>query len=68
MVAVMVKYEDECYGCATESYPCSGSTCPNRHVKHLYCDKCGEDVEGLYDFDGVQFCKECLLKQFEKIT
>lgn len=41
----MVKYEDECCGCATENYPCLGSECTNRHVKHLYCDKCGEDVE-----------------------
>ena len=64
----MVKYEDECCGCDTENYPCVGSACPNRHVKHLYCDTCGEDVEELYDFEGVQLCKECLLKKFEKIT
>lgn len=44
MAAVMVKYEDECYGCATESYPCLGSACPNRHVKHLYCDECYDEV------------------------
>lgn len=68
MVAVMVKYEDECCGCAAGNYPCLGSACPNRHVKHLYCDKCGEDVEELYDFEGAQLCKECLLKKFEKIT
>lgn len=37
----MIKYEDECCGCDTENYPCVGSACPNRHVKHLYCDKCG---------------------------
>lgn len=64
----MVKYEDECCGCATENYPCIGSACTNRHVKHLYCDKCKDDVEELYDFEGVQLCKECILKKFEKIT
>ena len=36
----MTKYENECCDCATESYPCMGSACPNRNVKHLYCDKC----------------------------
>lgn len=64
----MVKYEDECCGCATENYPCLGSDCSNRHVKHLYCDECNDDVEELYDFECVQLCKECLLKKFEKIT
>ena len=55
----MFKYEDECCGCcsATEKYPCLCSACPNLHVKHLYCDKCGEDVEELYNFEGVQLCK-----------
>ena len=43
----MITYEDECCGCATESYPCLGNACPNRNVKHLYCDKCKDDVEKL---------------------
>lgn len=64
----MVKYKDEYCGCATESYPCLGSSCPNRNVKNLYCDECDDDVEELYDFEGVQLRKECLLKKFEKIT
>lgn len=68
MAAVMVKYEDECYGCATESYPCLGSACPNRHVKHLYCDECDDEVEEVYDFEGIQLCEKCRLKKFEKIT
>lgn len=62
-----VKYEDECCGCATESYPYRCSACPNRHVKHLYCDKCGEDVERLYDFDGKELCGDCVLKELEVI-
>lgn len=47
---------------------CLGNRFPNINVKHLYCDDCKEEVEELYDFDGVQLCKECLLKKFEKIT
>ena len=63
----MIKYEDECCGCATESYPCLGSACSNRNVPHFYCDKCGEDVEELYKVDGEELCKECLLNNFEKV-
>ena len=46
---------------------CMGSACPNRNVKHLYCDKCGDDVEKLYKYDGQEICEECLLKEFEVI-
>ena len=60
----MIKYENECCGCATESYPCLGSACPNRNVKHLYCDKCGEDVEELYKVDGEELCEDCLKNNF----
>ena len=63
----MVKYEDECCGCATEDYPCLGNRCPNINVKHLYCDKCGEDVEELIEYDGKELCKNCLMKEFNVI-
>ena len=43
-----------------------GSACPNRHVPHFYCDKCGEDVEELYKVDGEELCEECLKDNFEK--
>ena len=64
----MIKYENDCCGCATESYPCMGSACPYRTVKHLCCDRCGSDCEELYKYDGEELCEECLLKVFEKIT
>ena len=63
----VIKYENECCDCATESYPCMGSACPNRHVPHFYCDKCGEDVEELYKVDGEELCEECLKDNFEKV-
>lgn len=62
----MITYEDECVGCPTE-LGCMGSTCPYRNVPHLYCDKCGDDVEKLYKYDGQEICEECLLKEFEVI-
>ena len=64
----MIKYEDECVGCPPE-IGCVGNACGYRNVKHLYCDKCGEDCEELYidDYDN-QVCEDCLKKQFDKIT
>jgi hypothetical protein len=56
----MVKYEDECCGCAVPAYPCLGDSCPNRHVPHLYCDECKDDVEELYDYEEKEICEECL--------
>ena len=63
----MTKYENECVGCPPEM-GCLGSGCPNRNVKHLYCDKCKADCEELYDYDGEELCEECLLDSFDKIT
>ena len=62
----MITYEDECVGCPTE-IGCLGSACPNRNVPHLYCDKCKEDVEKLYKYDGEELCVECLLDKFNVI-
>ena len=59
----MVKYENECVGCGL---PCID--CGRKNIKHLYCDKCGDDVETLYNFLGEELCEDCLLKTFEKIT
>ena len=64
----MIKYENECCDCAVPGYPCMGDTCPNINVKHLYCDKCSEDCEELYVFDGEELCRDCLLDSFDKIT
>ena len=63
----MVKYENECV-CCPPGMGCLGDSCPNRNVMHLYCDKCKDDVEVLYDYDGEELCEECLLDSFKKIT
>ena len=57
----MVKYEDECCDCAVPAYPCQGDKCSKRHVKHLYCDMYGEDVEELYN----GMCVDCYLESAE---
>lgn len=63
----MIKYENECCGCAVPAYPCMGSACPYRNVPHFYCDECKEDVEALYYYDGKELCLECIEKILEKV-
>jgi hypothetical protein len=66
----MITYENRCVGCATESYPCIGDRCKNRHVRVLTCDCCGEEVDKLYRYnyaDGVEYCADCILKEFEEV-
>lgn len=57
----MVRYEDECVDCGL---PCVGDMCKYRNVRHLYCDRCGEDVDTLWKWDdtGEQLCEYCLLE------
>lgn len=57
----MVEYVDECVGCSTIYGSCLGAGCPHKHVPVLYCDKCEANVEELYEYEGEQLCKECLL-------
>ena len=63
---ILVVIENECCNCAVPAYPCMGDSCPNRNVRHYYCDKCG--VEGtLYHYNDSQLCAECALKQLEVV-
>ena len=59
--------ENRCCDCATESYPCRGSSCPNRAVEVYYCDKRKEEIDGdIYEVDGMHLCEECLKEMFRK--
>ena len=61
----MIKIENMCIGCAVDSYPCMGSSCPNRNVEVHYCDKCGSECqEETFDVDGEEICEECLKDEF----
>jgi hypothetical protein len=66
----MIRQENLCCDCATELYPCIGGSCKNRHVRALTCDCCGEEVDKLYRYNyagGVEYCADCILKEFEVI-
>lgn len=62
----MIKYEDECVGCPAE-LGCLGSSCPNKNVKHFYCDECKDEVDDLYYFDGEELCINCIERRLEKV-
>lgn len=63
----MLKIENRCCGCATDSYPCRGMSCPNMNVKVFYCDKCHAEIDGnVYEADGEDLCEECLKEMFLK--
>lgn len=62
----MVRIEDDCVGCRDLGLYCMGSSCPNRNVKHFYCDRCKCESEELYDVSGDEVCEDCLPKMFSK--
>ena len=59
----MVKIENHCVDCGL---PCLGKACPNREVEVHYCDKCGEELEDIFEVDGEELCEECLKDMFMK--
>ena len=59
----MIVYENDCCGCAVPGYPCTGA---HKNVPHLYCDRCDDEVEEVYDFDGDYICEDCLHEMFTK--
>lgn len=64
----MIEYRDECVGCPPEQ-GCLGKICPNKRVRHLYCDNCGDEADKLYKFyDDEEVCEDCLKERFEVIV
>lgn len=61
----MINYENECICCGI--VPCLGNACPNRHIKKLYCDECGDEVKKLYIVDGAELCADCALTNLDWI-
>ena len=53
----MHKTENECVSCGL---PCWGDSCPYRNVTRYYCDKCGEELSDIYDYDDMELCEDCL--------
>lgn len=60
------KIENHCCDCATPGYPCRGSACPLTHVEVHYCDKCGDEIDEIYDVEDEELCEYCLLEMFRR--
>lgn len=60
-----IKIEDDCVECGL---PCIGSACRLRHVKHFYCDVCGEEFDPyeLHEVDDKMLCNDCLIPYLEE--
>lgn len=55
----MFRIENHCCGCAVPGYPCLGRNCPNREAEVHYCDRCGEELERVHEFEGEELCSSC---------
>lgn len=62
----MVAYINNCVSCPPEM-GCLGSACPNRHVPVFICDKCKQEVDTLRNYNGDQWCEECILNEFDEV-
>lgn len=51
-----IVHENDCVGCE------HCINCGNDDVIYLYCDKCDEAVDTLYNYNGEQWCSDCILK------
>lgn len=59
-----IVYENQCVDCGL---PCLGSACRNRNVPVLYCDKCNDDCDNLYHYNGEQWCIECIKEDLGEV-
>ena len=62
----MVRIENHCCECATPGYPCRGDLCPLTRVEVHYCDKCGDELDEIYDVDEKELCEYCLKEKFRR--
>lgn len=61
----MIEFQDNCVGPCPQG--CMGPGCPKRHEAVLVCDSCESECEELYDYEGEQLCKDCLLEAVPKV-
>lgn len=60
----MIRFQNDCCDCALH---CRGDACRNRNVPHFYCDECEDETEELFEYDGEQICRDCLISTVPKI-
>lgn len=60
----MIKYQNDCCYCSTEGYPCTGE---HKRVAHYYCDRCGNEWDTIYEYEGKQLCEHCVIKSLHEV-
>lgn len=65
----MIRYENQCCDCATESYHCIGRGCKFLNVKIYICDCCKNEFDygELFYFEDRQLCINCIKNNLEKV-
>lgn len=56
----MIKYVSGCVGCG---FPCMGSRCPYHTEVELYCDKCKDQLDEIFEYYTKQLCFDCLKEE-----
>lgn len=68
----MIKYENQCCGCAAPGYPCIGDSCPYMNVPVYYCDFCDKKTHAEYILEDEHYCefhaRKQLLSYFNDLT
>lgn len=59
----MIKEESFCVDCGL---PCLGESCPNKHVKVRYCDRC-QSSDAVYEMNGEDLCSDCAADAIKEI-
>lgn len=62
----MIVIESDCVDCPAEM-GCLYEACPYYRVVRYYCDKCEEEQDDLYWFDGQQLCLDCVKALLERV-
>ena len=61
----MIEYENKCVDCPSMGMPCIH--CGNDKIPHMICDNCEEDVDELYEYEGEQWCVDCILDSLTRV-
>lgn len=58
----MKKVTNECVDCGLY---CLGSDCPNRNVTRYYCDRCQQECDTIYHYNGEELCLDCIIEDLD---
>lgn len=62
----MIRVESDCCDCPIE-LGCLHEACKYYRVVRFYCDKCHEEVEDLFKWNGEEWCLDCIINELERV-